>query len=500
MNEPGTDHPQGATSTPSLGDKATRGIAWMVSQAAVNKVVTTIGQMILGMILVPEDYGLVALTYMFGTASVLIQQGGLHEVLIKRKRHFHRWANSAFWMSMCLGVVGCAIMVAFAPVAGTLCDDDRLTRLMLIMALFFPIDAFCTVPLALAHGRMQFRFIAAVQLGQSVVAVSLSILLAMLDWGPFAAIAPRPVVPLIGAIAYWIKAPVPLRRGLQFRRWRYLVGDSALVFAANCCDMAILYLGTLALSVAYNKSVVGDYFFMFNLSLQTMVLISLRLRGVLFPALSTLADDPQRQSRAFLRALRLISFVVLPACLLQAALSDAGVRAIYAGRWSHAIPMLQVLSIGMAIRSVGWPAVSMLQAQGRFGTRLVLVIISLVSQAILICLGLWWFGPIGVALATTVNWIVIDPVSVYVAVRHTGYGWRDVARALGPPAALGLLVVGPAVLVDMAIPDMAGRDWWRVALITSVAAALYVPMFRTLAPEAWQEMRQRLVGMLGRSR
>ena len=39
-----------------------------------------------------------------------------------------------------------------------------------------------------------------------------------------------------------------------------------------------------------------------------------------------------------------------------------------------------------------------------------------------------------------------------------------------------------------------------IGLITAVAAALYVPMFRTLAPDAWGEVRQRLGGMFARRR
>ena len=473
----------------------------MVSQAAVTKVVTTIGQIILAWILIPEDFGLIALTYMFTAAPVLIQQGGLREVLIQRHRHFRRWANPAFWMSMVLGLAGCIIMLLLAPAAAALYDDTRLIGLLLIMALWFPIDATGIVPLALIHSRMQFRFTATLALCQSLVSVSLSILLAYWDWGPFAMIAPRPLVPLIGAIACWLKAPVPVRPRPQVRRWRYLVGDSGRVIAASACDMALLYLGYLALSVSHDTKVVGHYFFAFNLSLQTMILITFRLSGVLLPALSSIEHDPERQSLAFLRAIRLISFLAVPACLLQAALSDAGVRAIYDERWLPAIPMLQVLSVGMAIRALGWPAVSMLQAQGRFATRLVLAICSVFSMATLIGLGLWLYGPIGVAVATTVNWLIIDPVSLYVAVRHTGHGWRDVGRALGAPVALGLIVVIPAAAVGIAVPDVTGRYWMRLGLITAVAAALYVPMFRMLAPDSWQEARGRLAGMFsGRRR
>lgn len=489
--------------TGSLTHRTSRGFAWMISQAMATKVVTAVGQIIVAWYLLPEDFGVISIAFMFSIFPLLIQQGGLKEVLIARHAHFRRWANSAFWMSMVLGLAGGVVMAAVAPVAAHLYQQPVLTGLLLVIAVLFPLESISIVPLAHMQGQMRFRLVAAMEMGKALLLTALTIVLAWWGFGPYSLIVPRVVVSVIVAVVCWSVAPVSLRGRPQMRRWRFLISDGTLVIAANACDYMMQYVGPFLLSLSEDTAIVGLFWFASYHSTQATALITYQLGSVLLPALSKLHFEPERQTDAFLRAVRMLACIAMPACLLQAALIDPVVHLLFPAKWWDAIVLLQVLSIGMAMRAAGWPAIAMLQAQRRFATRMGLAVVSLATLAALVVAGMRLDeqNPArGAAIGAALQMFIIEPFVLYLAVHPMGHGWRRVGSALLIPAAIAIGTVAPAALAAWGIGALKGRHLWQCVVIVLIAMALYLPLLWFFAPAVWVEARDRLAVLLRRHR
>jgi len=486
--------PSSDSNTSTLTHRTARGFAWMAGQSIAAKLITTVGQIILAWYLVREDFGLTAVTYMFSVVPVLIQQGGIKEVLIRRHRRFHLWANGAFWMSMALGLAGGAIMACIAPFAAAWYDEPRLLGLTLLIAILFPLDSLIIVPLASIYGSMRFRFAASLSLGQALMQTTLAVIFAMWGFGAFSLVLPRLFVAVASAIVCWSLSPVPLHARLQVKRWKLLARDGGMVIAANACELALAYGGYLILSVFCDLGEVGLFYFAFTLSLQTFALITQSLSGVLFPALNTLHDQPGRQTDAFLRAIRVLAIVMFPACFLQAALSDPGIRLLFDQKWIDAIPPLQALSVGMAMRGVGAPSVALFQAQNRFAARLAMSVVSVILFALVAGLGAWLDGAQGMAYGVAAHALLIEPFNLIVAIRHGGRGATQLAKAVLQPAAIGVLIIGPAWLLGLLIPEHPSL-WPRLVVTVMAAGMLFFVSVRLLAPDVWVEGRNRLIAL-----
>jgi PST family polysaccharide transporter len=330
------------------------------------------------------------------------------------------------------------------------------------------------------------------------VQTGLTIALAATGFGPFSLVLPRLINALLTVIACWWMAFPPLRLKLQAHRWRFLISDGALAMGAYACDLAVIYGSYLILSISDGPTGVGLYYFAFNLSLQTIVLVTMSLGGVLFPALSKLGDEPFRQARAFLRAIRLLACIAVPACFLQAALADPGIRLLFHERWEASIPLVQILSMGMVLRAIARPAGSLMQAQGRFAAQFRVALASVGLFAVLGTIGAAQYGPLGVAVAVALHMLIIEPLNLYVALAGAGLGWRDIGTALAAPLALGAAVIAPAFAAGALMPHVDWVNLGRCVIILLVAAALYFPVFRWIVPDAWGEGVIRLRAVLGR--
>ncbi len=460
----------------------------------LSKATSIIGQVIIAWYLTREDFGLAAIAYMCSIVPLMIQQGGLREILIQRFRRFKLWAPTAFWLSMALGFAGGTVMAIIAPFAAAWYDEPRLVGLLLIIAVLFPMEAAAVIPLTRMQGDMRFRLIAAISLGQAVIQTVLSVILAIAGFGPFSLLLPRVVANAVAYTICWWKSPVVISKRIRIKRWRLLFGNGTMVVLATGCDYLLFYGGTFVLSIIADAKAVGLYYFAFNLSLQTLVLLQQSVASVLLPALSHLQDDLQRQAGAFLRTIGVLALIALPACATQAALASPGIQLVFPERWRDAIPLVQWLSVGMAVLAVGFPAVQLLQSQGRYGMRLASSVASVALFAILTVAGALWHGPLGMTIAYAAYVTLTQPALLVIAMRPAGMGFADLFHTLWRPAAIAVISgIMAWAAVELAARFLGGQSFAaQLAAGTLIAGATFFIIAPHLAPLTWNELWSRL--------
>lgn len=474
-----------------------------MAQTVGSKLVNMAGQVMLAWLLSPEDFGLIGLAYTVTAFAALLQQAGLREILIHRHRHFDRWGNPAFWMSLTLGCVGAVAMAIAAPVAAWMYEEPELIGLILVLAAVAPFGGLDVVPDAYLTSELRFRYLAVVRWITAVGTMGLSVLFAHWKLGAYSFVLPQPIIVGVRLALLWSAARVKIHRRPHFRRWRFLLNDSVLLFLAGFFVVLTWQGDYIVLGLMHDAKTVGIYFFAFNLSIQTMQVFTNNLTGVLFPALSKLQQDRQHQTGAFLRAARVLAIVGVPLCLVQAALAGPGIALLFNSWWYPAIRVLQLLSLGMAIRLVASPAGSLMQAQGRFGTYLVTSAINAVVFIGMVAGASFWSkgieAAVNVAAAVMLYFMLVGPVFMYVAIRPGGGRWGDVWRVYLAPLAAGAGAVAGAALIGRQVPMMEHtslRQVIRIVLILVLSAAFYVPLIRWMAWEPWRELQGRILGLV----
>lgn len=520
MSQPVLQYASSGGSGDNLARRTAHGFLWLMAQTIGSKAVGMAGQVILAWLLMPEDLGL------WGTASIvmgfsgLIQQAGLRETLISRQATYHLWANPAFWMSVTLGVVGAVITAAVAYPAAWFFEEPRLIGLLWVLALTAPFMSLDQIAEAKLQINLRFGLLAAVNWAVAVLQLVLTVVFAILIPAPhkaYAFVLPRPVIALTRLTVLWLAARPPVKMSPQFRRWKYLSGDSATLLTSNFFLMLQWQGDYIVLGRLFATSILGIYFQAYNLSIQTMQLFTGNLTGVLFPALSKLQADPQRQIRAFLDATRLLAMIAVPMCMLQAACADPAVRLFFQdAKWADAIPVLQALSIGMAFRVVASPGGSLIQAQGRFRVIMVTNVINAIVFLSLVVAGATlgtpdhpnrWLRPAStVGIAVAVYFALIGPTFLYVAIRPSGGRWVDILRVYAAPMLISGVAVAIALALGALVPvdRVRGHRWGqavKLAVIMVWFTIAYVPLMRWAAPESWQALVTRLTGLYrGRAR
>jgi PST family polysaccharide transporter len=461
-----SESPENPPPAPSLGDRAAAGAGFMAAQMILTRIVGFVCNLALTALLAPEHFGILAMATTVVAIAGLVQAFGLREVLIRKQSSYRHLSTSCFWFSVITGLLCGLLMLAFAPLAVRYYNEPRLVGLLGIMAMSVPIGAMQVVPEAKLSIDLRFKWLSTFNSMVSIGSAVLTLVFAALGFKEYSLVLPRLIMITVRTVLGFRVSGFRPRLTFQFRRWRYFLGDSTWMFFSSFAMIIMLQADVVLLGNVVQTSVLGIFTWSRELSLQMMVMLAFSLGQVLMPALAKLAHNPQRQADAAIRACRMLGMVVVPTFLLQAAAIDPLINLLFKARWHDTIPILQILSIGMAGRFFGQPTQSLFQSQGRFRTWCFVACGCAASMVAGLIVAIQLARPAGtptndeelriamsVALAVSLWGVIAEPLGFLIAIRPAGRGVRDVALIVLKPLAVGVVGVGAGVLAMRFVPQ-----------------------------------------------
>ncbi len=467
----------GTQSTESLTGKASRGFVWMVLQTVGSKIFGFAGQMVLARLLLPKDFGIMAMAYAAAAIPSMIRQTGIPQILVQKQSEFCRWANAGFWMELTLGIVTALLTVAIAPAACLFFHTQRLFGPLMLIALLAVVNSVGTPPYAKLMLDLRFRALAMTGLFYNLTAVAMMMVLAFLHFGVYSFILPLPIVAAARVVLYWRMAPVHIKMDLQLHRWRPMLLDSMFLMGSGLFTTILGQADNMALGRFVTAAEVGFYSIASNLSLQVLTTLSLNLSGVLFPTLSQLKNDPTRQTAAFFRAARLLALIGIPMCVLEAALARPIITVIYGPKYLAAIPLLRLLALAAGLNILSGPLQNFLQAQGRFGFLFKWMAFLVTVFVLVVTVAAWREGALWVACGALALAGLFQPIGMWLATRDCGGTWRHVAAVYIPPLLISATALLPLGILRTLLP-LPAMHWWALA---ATAVFTFPPTYFVLA-------------------
>ena len=504
--------PRAAKTQEALGGHAARGVSFMMAQSLATRVFALVCQMALAYLLVPEHFGLIALADTIASFANMLQLIGVREVLVARHRRFRIYGNAGFWITLSTGLATAAIVAGAAPIAASVYGAPDLIGIMLVLALAQPFYALCTVPEAKLQSELRFKRLAGIIGVWAVLMPALQVAFALMNFGAYSFVLARLIAGIVRLAMAMSGSKLHLRARPQIRRWKFIVSSSALIFATSVLVQLASMGDRPLLGIFVDEHQVGLYAFAYALSLQTIMLIANSLDGVLFATMAKLNDEPKRQLHAFLRASRALAMVVVPMCIIQAAVSDAAVHTVFPyDKWKDAIPAMQILGVGMLFLGAFSPASSLLSAQQRFRTRFFMSVAHTLVYGVTVIggviLGRKYLpagsgGVTGAAAGVAIAMAAMYPLWAYVAIKKLGGHAHEALRIIARPLAASLLATAIGLLAGEAARRgviAAGHPrfehWARLFITGSVSLAAYVPLARVLMPREFTEIAVKILAM-----
>ena len=399
----------------SIGQRMAKGALWMVFARAIDRSIGLASTVILARLLVPEDFGLIAMATALLALLELFGTFGVDMALIQNASATRRHLDTAWTFNVIQGAAIGLALLALAVPAVHFYNEPRLQAVIMCLAAASLIQGFENIGTVMFRKELRFRQEFKLLFSKRLVVFLVTISLAFALRSYWALVAGM----LMGRLAsvglsYWMQGYRPrfslAARGELFHFGKWLVVGNSLYFVSSRC--ADFVIGKVSGAHALG---------LFNLSyeisnLPTSDLIA-PINRAIFPGYAQKAADLGVLRDTYLQVIGVIALLAVPAGVGIAAVAEILVPVVLGPNWVEAVPAMTALSFYGVLLALKSNNHYIYLALGKSRIPALLGLLQLIILLPLVVVGSARGGAMGAALAYLAAQLLFSPISVGV-LRH----------------------------------------------------------------------------------
>ena len=459
-----------------------KGAAWMVFAKLVERSIGLISTLILARLLVPQDFGIVAMAMSFVALLELLTAFGFDVALIQKQTKTRPALDTAWTYGILTGLAMAALMVALASPIASFYREDALTDVIRALAIGSIAQGFQNI--GVVAFRMDMRFDKEFQflIAKKIISFSITIPLALTMRSYWALVIGQVVGRIAGTVLSYTMQPYRPRVSLEATR--ELFNFSKWVFLLNCIGYMKERSSDWIIGRISGPMALGTFNISYELASLPSTELAAPINRAVFPAYAKLAHDLPALRREYLSVIAMLLLLTVPAVLGLAASAPLVVPVILGANWLHAIPVLTLMSFFGFTHLIQSNAQAAFLALGRPDVPTTLSSAQVVLQIAALVPFTQSMGAIGAAWAFVVTAVIMIPISMLVVLRMLELKAREFLTAIWRPLAA-------AVVMYFAVSWLAGNmhkpsatigQIDELLLVIAAGAAIYIGLVGLL----WQ--------------
>jgi lipopolysaccharide exporter len=326
-----------------LGLRMAKGAAWMIALRFAIRAIGLVSMIILARLLVPADFGLVAIATALAGALAAMSEFGFQVALIQNQAADRRHYDTAWTLGIIRGLVVAGALAAAAAALAAMFADQRLEPMLLLLAVGVLLTSLENIAVVDFRKDLQFHREFVYRTIPKIASFAVAIPLAINLRNYWALVLGILISQLTGVLLSY--GMCTYRPRLSLSVWRELIHFSKWVLLNNILYFAYHRVDTLVIGRFVGAHPLGLFRMAHEIaSLPTTEMVA-PIRAAILPGYAKLAADPDRLRASFAATFGTIVMLAVPVALGIALTADPLVRLVLGEKWLQAIPLLEVLCI-----------------------------------------------------------------------------------------------------------------------------------------------------------
>jgi len=324
-----------------------QGAGWMVLFKLVDRALGIVSTLVLARLLLPADFGLVAMAMSVIAIVELATAFSFEVALIQRATLTRAHYDTAWTLNLLLAAVCASVTAAIAWPTAAFYAEPRLVPVMLVLAGGFAVSGLENPGIVDFRRALDFRREFYFLSGKRALSFAVTITLALALRSYWALVA--------GAIAGRLFG-VTLSYLLHRFRPRPCLESARELFAFSIWMLANNVLSVLQAKVphfAVGRLLGSQPLGLLSVGAEIAQIptndLAAPINRVVFPGFSRLAGDGERLRTTFLDVISVTALVGLPAAIGIAAVAEPIVLVLLGAKWRDAVPVIEVLAIASGV-------------------------------------------------------------------------------------------------------------------------------------------------------
>lgn len=457
----------------------TKGLVWSAVERFSVQGVQFVLSIIIARLIMPSDYGLIAMMTIFLAIAQVFIDSGLSQALIHKNDCNDIDYSTAFFMNIIVAGIAYCILFLLSPYIAIFYSELDLKLLLRIASLNIVINSFGIVQKTIFTRSVDFKTQAKASLCGVIVGGFLGIYLAYCGFGVWALVSQSLVSSFINTLFLWILSkwrPVLIFSKKAFKQ---LYGFGIKLLFTGLISTIYANIYSLIIGKFYNSSSLGLYNRAYTLSAYPSTNLVSIISRVVYPIECGLQNDNVKLKESFLKTISISSYIIFPLMLGLASIAKPFVMVVLSSKWEGASEYLTIICFALMWNHIMFLNWQLLSVKGRtdlsLKSEIIKKIFSVVILIVTIPLGIYamcW----GLVLYSFVDMVVV----IYFLKDVVTISYKDEIIALFPIFAISCSMYIAIILVNYVI------DTYLLQLFGGIITGFSVFILLSIIFKRWE--------------
>ncbi|MBI9061390.1 MAG: lipopolysaccharide biosynthesis protein [Marinilabiliaceae bacterium] len=396
---------------------------------------------ILARLLVPADFGLLAMAMVFLGIGNIFADFGLGQAIIQADNVSDKQCSTIFFINLATGFAFVAIFVSISGLIADFYGDDRLENIVKVISFSYLLNSVNLVQNMRFYRRLDFKTMTLMSVISDVASGIFGIVLAYQGYGVWSLVFQRLSRTGLYTILIWSKSRWIPQLYFNFREIKDMFNFGVSMLGIGVLGEIFNYLDTILMGKFLSASFLG--LFDRGKSFPTFMknTFILPITRPLFPIFSKVKQEKDKLRKTSFSVLRNLDPLLFLGFGLMAVFSEEIILIVLNEKWLEAVPYLRIFAFATAFASIYTVSTSLYKALGKKKLLLVLSFSEKFLQLGFLLLGIfvninyYLYGIVGVmVLAVTAR--------LYFNNQFIGGEWMKYSARYVIFAALSLSMIG----------------------------------------------------------
>ena len=335
----------GPPKTPSRGPLAAKTVIsaiWLFGSRMLSRSIGIISTLILARVLMPSDFGIVAMTNTFYAIVDAVSQIGVQDALVRRGDNDRKLFDTAFTLQAGRSFISCAVLAALGPVAGWWFSEPRVIPMMFVLGATTLVTGLENVGISEFRRDMRYSMVFLLLSVPRVLSAAVAVAAALMLRSYWALLISGATYAVTRTTMSYIVHPYRPRFSLS--GWRRLAGFSFWIWAASLATVLWDRIDVFVLGPVIGQARLGLYIISWELGSLPNTEIVTPAQDAVFAGFARAQKDATSSFHHAPQVASMLVAIVTPITITISCASGYIVAALLGPHWTAARPLVSIIA------------------------------------------------------------------------------------------------------------------------------------------------------------
>lgn len=414
------------------------GILWNGLGNAGSSLISFVSNIVLARLLLPSDFGCIAMLYVFMALSKALISGGFASALIQKKDPTKEDYNTVFYWNLVASLILYFVLFFSSPAISKFYNLPYLTSVLRIHAIALVISSFIIIQRTQLEKELKFKLISKLMLISISSGTITAIAMAFCGFGVWSLVASNLVQSLVSALLLWKKSSWRPSWCFSFASFKELFAFGGFLALVSIINTLYGNIQAIIIGKKFSATDVGYFNQAKRLEFVPSDTVTMVVDQVTFPVFSKIRDDVAKLVAGIRTNVKAVSFLNFALYVLLIVVAYPLIHFIYGDKWDASVPYFQILCLAGMVYSLDQLNLNVIKSMGKGGVYFLTQIITRIIGIAIIFIGMRW-GIYGLLWSLVISSYLNLLVSSIIRSKLVEYSLFEQLKDLLPTMIIALL-------------------------------------------------------------